>query len=229
MVIGVIGAMDIEVDFLKESLSDIETRTISDITFCVGSFKERKDVKIVVAKSGIGKVNAAMCTQTMILQFNVEKIINIGVGGALSGDLHVYDVVVADKLCQHDMDTSPIGDPVGLISGINMIYIPTDEEMTKKIETSLQKIAGGYKKGTIATGDIFVDTKEQRERIATTFDAISADMESCSIAQVCYINKIPVAVIRAISDADGAVDYMSFAQKAARISIDVVSDYIKNF
>ena len=128
MTIGVIGAMQMEVDNLKEALSDTKTVTYSGVEFVCGKL-DGKD--IVAAKCGVGKVFAAICAQTMILKFNVDMLVNIGVAGTLTRDLEVLDVALAGKVLQHDIDTSPLGDPVGLISGINTIFIPTDEHMNE--------------------------------------------------------------------------------------------------
>ena len=117
MRIGVIGAMQMEVDNLKAVMEDVTTETYSGVEFVSGKYAS-KDV--VVAKCGIGKVFAAICAEAMILKFDVDKIINIGVAGSLTKDLGVLDVAVANNVVQHDMDTSPLGDPVGLLSGINM-------------------------------------------------------------------------------------------------------------
>jgi len=123
MRIGVIGAMQIEVDNLKASMSDISTKEYSGVTYVCGTIGDKE---VVAAVCGIGKVFAAICAEAMILEFHVDYVINIGVGGTLCKELGVMDVAVADKVVQHDMNTTPLGDPVGLLSGINEVYLPTD-------------------------------------------------------------------------------------------------------
>ena len=159
--IGIIGAMGIEVEQLKASLNDIETTVISGIEFYSGKLSG-KDV--VVAACGIGKVAAAVCAQTMILKFEPKLIINTGVGGTLTERLGVGDIAVADFTVQHDMDTSPLGDPLGLISGINIVKIPCCESATKLLSDSIDKV-GSLKSvvGTIASGDQFVNSRERKE------------------------------------------------------------------
>ena len=125
------------------------------------------------------------------------------------------------------MDTSALGDPVGLLSGINMVLLPADEKMVEHMCKCLKNKGINYKKGTIATGDQFVATKEKKDEIVDKFDAIAAEMEGGSIGHVCYVNNVPFTILRSISDSEGgAVDYATFAEKAAQQSIDVVIEFI---
>ncbi len=163
----------------------------------------------------------------MILKYDVDMIVNIGVAGTLTKDLNVLDVAVATNVLQHDMDTSPIGDPKGLLSGINMILLPADTKMVELMCSCLADRNIHYKKGNIATGDQFIATKEQKDYISNTFDAIAAEMEGGSIGHVCYVNNVPFAILRSISDGDGGeTDYQTFAEKAAHQSIEVVLEFI---
>ena len=116
MKVGIIGAMNVEIENLKHSLNNVEVKTFSGIDYIHATLAGRDDIDVVAAICGAGKVNAAICAQTMILEYEVDQIINIGVGGGLTSDLKVFDVVVADKLCQHDIDCTCIGDPLGLMS-----------------------------------------------------------------------------------------------------------------
>lgn len=225
MTIGVIGAMQMEVDNLQAEMTDTKIHEYSGVTFVEGKIAGQD---VVAAKCGVGKVFAAICAEAMILKFNVDMIINIGVGGTLTRDLGVLDVAVATNVLQHDMDTSPIGDPVGLLSGINMVLLPTDEKMVSLLCECLKEKNINFKKGNIATGDQFIATKEQKDLISERFEAIAAEMEGGSIGHVCYVNNIPFAVLRSISDGDGgATDYQTFAEKAAHQSIEVVLDFIE--
>lgn len=224
MRIGVIGAMQMEVDNLKEFLGETTSEVTSGVTFVRGNVS---DIEVVAAVCGVGKVFAAICAQTMILKYNVDMIINIGVAGALTKDLGVLDVALAKRVVQHDMDTSPIGDPVGLLSGINEIFLPCNEAMTNLLASCLKEKNIHYVSGTIATGDQFIATTEQKAWIREHFEAIAAEMEGGSIGHVCYVNKIPFAILRSISDSEGgAMDYETFAENAAIQSIEVVKDFI---
>ena len=224
MTIGIIGAMQMEIDNLKEAMEQTTTATYSGVEFVSGKIGEQN---VVAAVCGIGKVFAAVCTEAMILKYDVDMIINIGVGGSLTKDLGVLDVAVAKNVVQHDMDTSPLGDPVGLLSGINMVLLPAGERMVDLLTKCLQDKGINYRTGTIATGDQFIAKEEQKNLIRTRCEAIAAEMEGGSIGHVCYINKIPFAILRSISDSEGgAMDYQTFAEKAAVQSIEVVLEFI---
>lgn len=224
MKIGVIGAMQMEVDNLKEAMEDVRIDEYSGVTYVSGTVFGRE---IVAAVCGIGKVFAAICAEAMILKFNVDYVINIGVAGTLCKELGVMDVAVADQVVQHDMNTSALGDPIGLLSGLNQIFLPSDEKMKKLICSCLQEKGIKYRVGTIATGDLFLHKPTQKALLHERFGAIAGEMEGGSIGHVCYVNQVPFAIIRSISDDEGgAMDYETFAEKAALQSIDVVLDFI---
>ena len=224
MTLGIIGAMQMEIENLKPSIKNPVLETISGVTFIKG---EIDGIDVVAAVSGIGKVFAAVCTEIMILHFGVDHVINIGVAGTLVKDLKVLDVAVAESAVQHDMNTSALGDPIGLISGINVINFEADKELTQTVCDVLKAKGIPYQTGVIASGDMFVDTDKQRDHIRQNFKAIACEMEGASIAHVCYINNVPFTLIRSISDGDGsAMDYNTFAGKAAEQSIDIVLDVI---
>ncbi len=220
--IGIIGAMQVEVDSLVSKMTDKTKTTYSGIDFFCGKLYG-KDA--VVAKSGIGKVFAAIAAQTMILKFGVSAIINTGVAGTLTDKLSVSDIAVSSSCVQHDMDTSALGDDVGLISGINIINIPADEELCSSVCRAAEKLGYRVLSGVIASGDCFVSSSEKKQYIKETFDAIACEMEGAAIAHVCYVNGVRYVVIRAISDgADGEaeISYGEFVKIAAARSADVV-------
>ncbi len=227
--IGIIGAMEVEVSSLKNSIEEKEIRTVSGIDFMRGKYFGRD---VVVAKAGVGKVNAAVCAQTMILLYNPDVIINTGVAGSLSEKVGVGDIAIALATVQHDMDTSPLGDPPGFISGIDMVEMQCDKEVVKKLLEAAKNV-GGFKfiSGIIASGDVFLNSKDIKNKITKTFGAVAGEMEGGSIGQVCTINKIPYGVVRAISDnADGSshIDYPAFIKTAAENSVKLIKEYIKN-
>ncbi|MBR1623837.1 MAG: 5'-methylthioadenosine/adenosylhomocysteine nucleosidase [Pseudobutyrivibrio sp.] len=225
MKLGIIGAMQIEIENLKPSIKNQRFETISGIDFIEG---EINGVPVVTGISGIGKVFAAICTEIMILHFNVDHVINIGVAGSLVKDLKVFDVAVADSAVQHDMNSSAIGFEIGLIPDINIKNFEADKRMRDAVVEVLSEKGIYYQTGVIASGDLFVDTEKQRQGIRQRFDAIAVDMEGASIAHTCYINNVPYAIIRSISDAEGsAMDYNTFATKAAEQSIGIVLDVIE--
>ena len=213
--IGIIGAMQPEVEAIIASLTDPATETVSGITFHTGLISGRR---VAVAKCGIGKVFAALCAEIMILKYSPDLLVNTGVGGAIGGGLRCGDVVIADRLCQHDMDTSAIGDPKGLVSGINMIYFEADPRARGILMEQGSALGLAVKSGTVATGDKFIADASDKERIASDFNASVCEMEGCAIAQTAFVNNTPFAVVRAISDsADGeaTMDYPTFLSIAA--------------
>ena len=227
--IGIIAAMDVEMKSLRSFMTDTKTETVSGITFVSGTLEGKL---VVTAVCGIGKVFAAMCAQTMILLYSPDRIINTGVAGSLSTSLNIGDIVVSDYVVEHDMDTSPLGDPVGMISGINIVDIPADGELADKICTAAEGV-GGIRcvKGKIASGDCFVNSAEKKKYISETFGALACEMEGAAIGQVCYVNKVPFCVIRAISDAaDGSsfMDYSNFIALAAKNSAAVLTELLRS-
>ena len=224
-VIGIIGAMDIEVNGIVSSMSQTKEETISGIKFYSGNLFGKN---VVVAKCGIGKVFAAICAQTMILKFNPSVIINSGVAGSLIADLGVLNVAIANNVVQHDMDTSPLGDPKGLISGINVVYIDANPNVVNALVKSADLASCKSLCGTIATGDKFMSIPSEKKALNGEFGAIACEMEGGAIGHACYINNVPFGILRAISDGDGAeMDYTTFAEKAANQSIEIVKNFVK--
>ncbi len=221
--IGIIGAMDIEIEHINAVMENKEEFTISGALYTKGTL-HGKDV--VTAVCGIGKVFAAMCAQTMIIKFGADKVINTGVAGGLTDKTDILDTVVATALVQHDMDTTYFGDPKGMISGINVVEFKCDESLAEKIAENTE---GNVVRGIVASGDCFVADENKKKDIAQTFNAVACEMEGASIAQVCYVNKVPFAVLRTISDgANGAeMSYEKFrveaADKAAKVIIKTIA------
>lgn len=227
--IGIIGAMAPEVEGLIGALENKKVDCISGIEFASGTLLGKQ---VVIARCGIGKVFAAVCAQTMILRYSPKLIVNTGVGGAISAGLGTGDIVVAESLVQHDMDTSAIGDPVGLVSGINVIYFESDRRAREILLGAAARLGLSAKAGRIATGDRFIASKDDKERIAEVFSADACEMEGCAIAQVAYVNRVPFAVVRAISDsADGeaTMDYPTFLPIAAKNSQDMTLALISEY
>lgn len=225
--IGIICAMQIEIDKINEEIENKTTEKVSGVTFTRGTLYG-KDV--VTAVSGVGKVFAAICTEAMIIKYNPEVIINTGVAGTLTDKLNICDVAVSTSVVQHDMDTSPLGDPVGLLSGINIVNIPADVKLGKKIAACVEAVGVKCVMGTIASGDQFIASSEKKTYIRENFDAVCCEMEGGSIGHVCYVNNTPFAVIRAISDGagdDSHMDYPTFARIAAQKSAEAVKLFVK--
>jgi len=218
MTVGIIGAMKVEVDSLVQQMHITESENISGNIFFHGTFNNNE---IIIVESGIGKVNAAVCTQSLILRYAPEYVINIGVAGGLSKSLKFGDVVAASSVVQYDIDTSVFGDPIGLIPKINLVNI----DCSDILNNLLLGIDSGIKLGVIATGDKFIKSIDEVEYVSRHFNAMAIDMESGSIGQVCRINNTGFAIIRSISDnaCDSAgIEYETNLSDAAEKPIELV-------
>ncbi len=222
MKLGVIAAMRLEAELIEAAMTDHVTETHGNIKFHLGRIGT---TDVVLAVCGIGKVFAGICAQTMILTFAPDAIVNTGVGGTLTTELSIGDVAVSTATVQHDMDTSALGDPVGLISGLDIIELPADLTLAERISAIVRDMGIRTVSGVIASGDRFIGDNESRRSIAQRFGAIACEMEGAAIGQVCCFNRVPYAVIRAISDdaSSGACDdYPTFARSAAKNSAAAV-------
>lgn len=229
--IGIIGAMDIEVNGLIEKMTGKKSETISSTTYTSGKIENRE---CVAAKCGIGKVNAAVAAQTMILKYNPDIIINTGIGGSTSSKTHVGHIVIAKNTVQHDMDTTALGDePATLFLPEESIkYIPCDEKIIEYLRQACISVGEkNFAIGTVATGDKFIYGKENRSMLNEKFNALACEMEGGSIGQVCYLNKVPFAVLRSISDSmsddDDAVEYSVFRKDSAEKAVKIISKFLE--
>ena len=228
--IGIIGAMKTETDALIEMLEGKAVETISGREYYTGKLFGHD---AVICTCGIGKVFADICAEAMILRYAPDIIINTGVAGALSDALDVTDIVISDSVVQHDMDTSPLGDPVGLVSGINKVYFEADKNAADKITEIVRSMNINALKGTVASGDQFICERAHKEKIKANFPAaVCCEMEGAAIGHVAYVNNTPFVIVRAISDkADGTgnMDYMQFCDIAAQNSIKVISAFVRQY
>ncbi len=223
--IGIIGAMEAETCGILSAMQEPKTEKIGFATFVLGKVGEQE---VVVATCGIGKVFAAACTEAMILRYAPDAIINIGVGGALTRDLNLGDGVVGTSAVQYDMDTSAIGDPLGWISGLDLIHLPCDAGLQSRLEEALQAENIPYQKGVVATADRFVDDNANRD-ICRSFGALVEDMEGAAVGQVCMAHGVPFGILRTISNGDedaGAVyehSYQMAAEVLCRVALKIFS------
>lgn len=227
--IGIICAMPLEANAIKDTIENKKTVTVSGIDFTSGTVGG-KDV--VIAVCGVGKVFAAICAEAMILRFHPDIIINSGVAGSLSHNIKIGDIVIAESVVQHDMDTSPLGDPKGLISGINIINIPCNQHVIDYLTECCNALNITYHSGVIATGDIFMSSDKHKKEIANHFNAKACEMEGAAVGHVCYVNNVPFCVIRAISDNaddDAEFTYETFAVNAAKKTHSVIDRFVRNF
>ena len=225
--IGIIGAMSIEVDRFKAQMQDATYETISGTEFVSGTLWGKPTV---VAVSGVGKVNAAICTEAMIMKYSPKFIINSGVAGGLDSSLSLCSAVIASSVIQHDMDTSPLGDPVGYISGLGLVEIPTDEELSQKLLDSAIENDIHAIKGKIVSGDQFINSSEKKDYLKETFDAAACEMEAAAIGHVCFKNDVPFAILRTISDnADDSshISFNDFVDLAAVNMEEIMKAFLK--
>lgn len=197
---GIIGAMDSEVRTLCDSLENKEIFEIQGLNFNKGLLNGKE---VVVVKSGIGKVNAALCAQLLIIKFGADKVINTGIAGATGAGLGIFDFVVSTGTVYHDFDCAFFGYEVGQIPGMNKIF----EADSTMVESTLKafeetQIAKNHKmvKGLIASGDQFISSGEKKEFIKSNFAPLCVEMEGCAIAHACTLNKTPFVIIRCMSD-----------------------------
>ena len=215
MKIGIIGAMAVEVESLKARIENGISEKVSGIEFVSGKLCG-KDV--VIAQCGIGKVFSAICAEAMIVRFGVDAVINTGVAGTLSENIGILDLAISDAVVQHDMDTSPLGDPVGLLSGINIVKLPASERLVAAVSAAADKMGINYERGVIASGDQFICDAGKKSYIKSNFNAIACEMEGGSIGHVCYVNGVEFVVIRSISDnasGEANMEYPEMVKRAA--------------
>ncbi len=229
MTIGIIGAMHVEVAALKAQIENLEVTKQAGIEFFKGTLRGKE---VVVAQCGIGKVNAAICTQILINKFNVTHVLNTGVAGALDENLDVTHVVISDELMQHDFDTTAVGDKKGVVCGLQDETFVADRNLIEVAKKAALEVLDSNMVhiGNIATGDQFVSCEILKKEVRQLHNAACIEMEGGSIAHVCYLNKVPFVVIRAISDKAGEeahLAYDKFVEIAAKNSTIIVERFLE--
>ena len=226
-VIGVIGAMDEEVSYLKDQLTDSKVTTIAGMDFCEGKLDDKN---VVIVKCGVGKVNAGICAQLLIQEFGAGKVINTGVAGSLDAKIDIGDIVVSTEAVQHDFDLTPLGYAPGEMYEDGLVAFPADVTMREDAVNAVKEAAPEINvfEGRVCSGDQFIASKEKKEAIVSTFGGLCCEMEGGAIAQVCYLNNTPFVSIRAISDKADDSEEMSYEQfeEAAAIHCATVTRYM---
>lgn len=223
-VIGVIGAMDVEVTSLKEAANVTNTTEIAGMEFCEGKLGDKN---VVIVKCGMGKVNAGICAHTLIHTFGCTSIINTGVAGSLDAKIDIGDIVVSTDAVQHDFNVEAIGFQKGEIPYTGLYAFDADETLRAAAVNAVKTAAPEIHvfEGRVCSGDQFISTKEQKEKIISDFGGMCCEMEGAAIAQACYLNDTPFVVIRAISDKPNEtefVDYKVFEAQAAARCAEIV-------
>lgn len=225
--IGIIGAMDTEVDNIKTQVKNKALSTVAGVDFVCGFID---DVNVCVAKCSPGKVNAALCTQAMIDNFDIDMIVNVGVACSLSEDVIIKNVVIASDVCEYDIDITALGEPKGFINGLNVIKVKTDDKISEQLARIAINHGEKIHRGTIASGDTFIANNELKKTLSTEFGAICGEMEGGAIGHTCAANNVPFAVLRSISDGgneNAQLDYPTFKKIAAEISTAIILEFIK--
>ena len=228
MIYGIIGALDEEVALVKEKMTVVEEHTLYGRTFYTGSIGEKN---IVLVWCGVGKVNAARTTQILIDNYKLDYIINVGTAGGLKEDIEIGDVVIADKLVQHDFDITAGGHEKGYISHLGK-YFYSNKDLINKTENVMESLDENFNTfiGTIATGDIFVQDVDVRNKIKEEFEPACTEMEGAAIAQVCTLDNMPFVVIRAISDkpnGNNGIDFETYLEMACERYAKFIDIFLK--
>lgn len=222
--IGIIGAMNVEVEKLKKDMSIKSVRNKAGMEFCEGELKGKE---VVVVRSGVGKVNAAVCTQILIDLFEVDAVINTGIAGSLNPAIDIGDIVISTDVLHHDMDAVNFGYPLGQIPQMDVFSFPADETLAQKAKNVCEQVNPEIKvfRGRVVSGDQFIADKAVKDRIVQNFQGYCTEMEGAAIAQTSYLNQIPFIIVRAISDkADDSatMDYPTFEKKAVEHSVRLI-------
>ncbi|MBQ3542350.1 MAG: 5'-methylthioadenosine/adenosylhomocysteine nucleosidase [Oscillospiraceae bacterium] len=214
--LGIIGAMDVEVALLKEKMENSTVSSWAGMEFCQGILE---GIPAVVVQCGVGKINAAMCTQLLIDRFSVTAVVNTGIAGSLDAKLDIGDLVISRDAIHHDFDLRFWGRPIGQVPGLDVTAFPAAESLVRSAYAAAEAINPGHNRiGRVASGDQFICSREQKDKIISDTQAICAEMEGASIAHTAYRNGVPFVIIRAISDkADNSaeMDYPAFEAIAA--------------
>lgn len=227
--VGIIGAMEVEVSKLKEMLQDTEIKNKAGMTFVSGNLNGKP---VVVVRSGIGKVNASICTQILADVYKVNYIINTGVAGSLHNEINIGDIVLSKDALQHDMDATGFGYAVGVIPQMEKSIFEADERLIQIAEKCIKEDITDINAfvGRVVSGDQFISDKGKKKWIVDNFQGYCTEMEGAAIAQAAYLNNIPFLIIRAISDkADDSAteDYPTFEAKAAQHCVKLLCAMVK--
>lgn len=223
MMLGIIGAMPQEVEQLKAEMAQPEITKVAGMEFYKGTIGGKE---VVVVKSGIGKVNAAMCVQILVDRFGVDGVVNTGIAGSLQAKINIGDMVLCTDAVQHDVEAVAFGYPVGQIPQMDIFSFKADEKLRQLAKACCETVNPEISvyEGRVLTGDQFISDKDKKNWLVETFDGACTEMEGAAIAQAAYLNQVPFLIVRAISDkADDSAseDYPEFERKAVIHSVNL--------
>ena len=225
---GIIAAMKEEMQEIKNIMDGIEEQKIYELTFIKGTIN---NCDVVLVEAGIGKVNAGRVTQILIDNFEINAIINVGSAGSANDELNIGDIVIGEKLVQHDFDITAFGHPKGHISNIGQ-FVESDKTLIEEMKKTISEMKDRefkIKIGTIASGDIFCTELRMKEKIRSKFDADAIEMEGAAIAQVCKLDNIPFIVIRSISDkpnGNNNITFDQFLERASKRCAKIIKEFL---
>ena len=226
---GIIGAMEVEIEKLREAMQIRQVQSYAGMTFYSGSLYAQD---VVLVKSGIGKVNAALCVQVLCDRFGVERVWNTGIAGSLDARIRIGDIVISSDALQHDMDAVAFGYPKGTIPQMETSVFPADLRtiaLAKSVcEEELSELSAFC--GRVLSGDQFVADPKKKQELSETFQGLCTEMEGAAVAQAAFLNNVPFCIIRAISDqADDSadMDYETFEKLAVEHMVRLVCGMLK--
>jgi adenosylhomocysteine nucleosidase len=227
--LGIIGAMEIEVNRIKEQMEDVSVTDKAGMSFFEGKWNGND---VVVVRSGIGKVNAAVCAQILVDTFHADAIINTGIAGSLKNEINIGDIVLSTDAIQHDMDAQGFGYAPGVIPQMEVSDFQADEKLIELAKKCCAEVCPDIQvfTGRVVSGDQFISDKKKKEWLSSQFEGLCAEMEGAAIAQAAYLNHVPFLIIRAISDkADDSatMDYPEFEAMAAENSVKLLADIVR--
>lgn len=226
--IGIIGAMAEEVLLIEQDLQQSTKIVHAGMSFYEGLLF---DVPIVLCKSGVGKVNAAACTQILVDRFGVDCILFTGVAGALDPELNIGDIVISIDCIQHDIDVRALGFELGVIPYAETSIFTADPELVERaFQASKQLFGSRVLKGRVLSGDQFIADRNKVKQLHLELSGVCTEMEGAAVAQVCQMNQVPFVVIRSMSDkADGSahINFSEFTQLASENSYKLIAHIVK--
>ncbi len=227
--LGIIGAMEEEVTGLKVNMTVEKTVQKASMEFLQGTLGGKP---VVVVRCGIGKVNAAICTQILVDEFGVDAIVNTGIAGSLKNEINIGDIVLSTDALQHDMDATGFGYEYGVIPRMETSVFEADEKLTALARECCERVNPDISvfTGRVVSGDQFISDKDKKDWIAAQFHGFCTEMEGAAIAQTAYLNQVPFLIVRAISDkADNSaeMDYAEFERKAITHSVNLMTEMVK--
>lgn len=226
--LGIIGAMDVEINSIKKKIASQVATEIAGCEFVCGFIGS---VAVCAVCCSPGKVNAALCTQVLIDIFKADRIINLGVGCSLDDGVAVKTIVIADDVCEYDIDITALGEPRGYINGLNEIKIKASPEISNRLAEIAVRSGEKIRRGTVASGDTFIANHSLKKFINNSFGALCGEMEGAAVGHVCRANGIPFAVLRSVSDGgdeSAQLDYNTFKKTAAEKSTAILLRYIES-